>query len=194
MSTSATDFKYRTNQRFGHTVSKLFPKKMNLWTLQLNYDLDFLPVQETSPKCVHKPRTRHCHTSVSQPKQSTWMNELVSSVAAHVNCLNALICILTTADSFYMRAGSCMHVETIKTINFSETVISGEERLPGLNWQSTRSVIVVCCCLLTSVTALRECHRHNRSPHFSVCTSVDTCCRIERWQLCDGHVSAEFLS
>lgn len=37
---------------------------------------------------------------------------------------------------------------------------------------------MVCCCLLTNVTALGDCHRHNSSSHFSMCASVDTCCRI----------------
>lgn len=49
--------------------------------------------------------------------------------------------------------------------------------------RAPESVTVVCCCLLTSVTALGDCCRHNSCSHFYICVSVDTCCRIERWSV-----------
>lgn len=73
-------------------------------------------------------------------------------------------------------------------------MISRAEQLPGLTWQSTRSVIVVCCCLLTSVTALGDCH--------TIAALIFPCVRLltlafglrdDPWQLRDGQVSAEFL-
>ncbi len=100
--------------------------------------------------------------------------------------------------SNYCRPSAQTAAETvIKNISFNEPVISREEQLPGRTWQSTRGVIVVFCCLLTSVTALGDCHTIAAVIFVCVCVCVCVCRHLlperdDPWRLCDGQVSAEF--
>ena len=111
---------------------------------------------------------------------------MVAFATVRDDCLNitgmlqiiASTCIPAIADIFHTQQHK---PPNSKTINFNEPLISRAEQLPGLTWQSTRSVIVVCRCLLTSVTVLGDCH--TKAARIFPCVSVDTCCLIERWSV-----------
>lgn len=120
------------------------------------------------------------------PWERAWMQELVAFATVRDNCLNtsgmlgiiASTCIQAIADIFHTQQHK---PPNSKTININEPLISREEQLPGPTWQSTRSVIVVCRCLLTSATVLGDCH--TIAALIFPCVYVDTCCLIERWSV-----------
>lgn len=128
-------------------------------------------------------------------KEHNWKNMMASATLpvdwSYATWNAASICIPSSADVFHTAAAAAAE-NAMKTINVP--VISRAEQLPALTWQSTRSVILVCCCLLTSVTALGICH--------TMAALIFPCVRLltpavgsrdDPWRPRDGQVPAGFL-
>lgn len=124
------------------------------------------------------------------PWERTWVKEPMASATVRVDC--SYTTGMLHRSVFQLLQTLSTH-NAIKTINFNEPVISRAAQLPGRTWQSTRSVNVVCCCLLTSLTALGDCHTIAAliCPYLRLLTLGGL--RDDTWQLRDGQVWAEFL-